>query len=444
MTDLAPPTIMPRVGTMKIKNKRYFDGEIDYQRTSTMLENLKTWADTWNLQRWLERQVAIGMSMRPDLVLGVAAATQVDPATGKLLDDAKKAINGLCKQATDAAASRAGSNTGTAVHTATERLDLGETIEQINLPYPYSADLQAYETLKRVMGLELPRKMIERSVRNATTNTVGTIDRAGFCTFLREAGLLEPNEMIIVDVKTEQDPLLNMIHIAPQLANYAYAENMWVPEPTAENEYAGRYEPWPYPVSKRFALAIHIRAGRATPYLINIEQGWEAALGAAAQRDRSKRSKIKLGEPGCWAAAVPIELPPATEIVADAHARGPLGFSAPAGTTRAEYVAPQTVVVEQAERRPDGSVTWNVVSNEIPDGPQPLEAMLWEAIVSAPDLDSLSHLFERATATGVAWEGPIAEAGIKRATIVKCAQRSMHNPATTAKCACGWTRELAP
>lgn len=423
MTDLAPPTILPRVGTMKIKNKRYFDGENSYQRTSTMLENLKTWADTWNLQRWLERQVALGMAARPDLVLGVAAAKQLDPQTGKLTEDAKRTINGLCQQAAAASGNKSGANQGTAVHTATERLDLGETVEQIALPYPFNADLRAYEVLRRAMGLELPIDMIERSVRNRVTDTVGTIDRAGFCTFLREAGLLAHDEMIIVDVKTEQDPLLNLIHIAPQLANYAYAEEIWVPEPTAEDEYAGHYEPWPYPVSKRFALAIHIRAGRAVPYLINIEAGWESAQAAAAQRDRIKASKVKLGEPGCWAAAVPIELPPATEVVAAAHERGPLGFMAPAGTTREEYVA-------AAAPAP--------VAEPIPDGQQPLEAMLWEAIVNAPDLESLATLFERATATGVAWEGPIAEAGIRRATVIKCPHRALHTGSMVAKCACGW------
>lgn len=440
--SLTPPTghsLMPRtVGRMAVRNHRYFDGVDSYQRTSTLLKNIET--DTYHLDEWRANTLAIGLAQRADLVVGVAAAAQFGP-DGKLTREAKDSLRGIRQQAMEAGKAKAGATQGTAIHTATERLDLGETVVQIGLPYPFNADLRAYKVLKDAMGLVTPADLIERSVRHRGHGVVGTWDRAAHCQLLVDMGVLDPEEMIVVDVKTEGAPLLNLMHIAPQLADYAYADDMFVPQPTPDNEYAGVYVDMPK-VSRTVGLVIHLRDGRAVPYLVNLVAGWRQVLRAVDQRNELAASKAALGSKGCWAVLVPVQLPPATEATAAAHERGPLGFSAPAGTTPEEYRA-EPAVVEQAVRAPDGTTTWTVVP-EIPAGPQPLEAMLWQAIGAAPDMGSLAHLFERATATGVAWEGPIADAGIVRARIIQCQQRAMHNPATTSKCGCGWTRGQTP
>lgn len=465
-----------RVGKMRVNGQgRYADGFRTWQRTSNLLKNIET--DTYNLDEWRENMLAVGLAARPDLVLGVAAAAQFDPVTGKLTKEAKSTLRGLRKQASDAAKSKAGANAGTAVHTATERLDMGESVEQIALPYPYSADLKAYETLVRVMGLRFRPDMIERTVRNTTVDCCGTFDRFGESDLLVERGILAPGELLVVDVKTEADPLLNLIHIAPQLATYANADGMFVPAPTEENEYAGTYSAMPN-VSKIVGLVIHVRDGRAVPYLIDLSKGWTSAQRAYAQREAMRESKIKLGDEGAWAFALPVDMPPATEIVAAAHARhvaelaqrkaaegdptaglcpncAPLlvGASAdrvdgsdpstPCDTCSQTQISTAVGTEQVAARRVDGNIEWRP-AGAIPPGPQPLEAMLWEAIQIATDLDELSRLFEQASATGVEWAGPIAEAGIARARIVSCVQRAMHDPATTSKCACQWTRGMAP
>jgi hypothetical protein len=146
-------------------------------------------------------------------------------------------------------------------------------------------------------------------------------------------------------------------------------------------------------------------------------------------------SKIKLGDDGCWALPVDVPLPPAAALVQDR--------AAPELAAARERV--ETVTVQEAVRDASGNVTWQAVpAAPLPPGNMPLEAMLWEAIQVAGSVTELSELFERATAQGVAWEGPIAEAGIVRAAIVQCKQRDMHDPTTTAKCACGWARGMAP
>lgn len=411
---MTAPQIVGRLGPMATKNKRYADGTSTYQRVSTLLKNIET--DTYNLDQWRKRQVAIGMSMRSDLVLGVAAAAQFNPETGKLTDEAKHTINDLCTQAMDAAASKAGANAGSAVHTATERLDLGEPAEQIALPYPYSADLTAYATLKRAMGLAFRPEHIERTVVIDALGAAGTFDRLGTSTLLEERGILAPGELIVVDVKTEDDPTYNLIHICPQLASYANGDRMFTPAPTAEDRYAGTYEPMPA-VNKTVGLVIHIKKGHARPLLVNLESGWRSALRAAEQRDELALSKRKLGEDGAWVLHLPVDLPPATELVQTAVARGPMGFSAPEGTP-AGYAEPDDPLGE-------------------------LRGQLIEAIWQAAGLGDLARLYEAATAQGVAWSGAVQMAGTARQRIIECPQRAMHDPSTTAKCACGWTREVA-
>lgn len=440
-----------RVGTMRTRNHRYHDGERSYQRVSKLLENIQT--DTWHLDEWDRNMLAVGLSMRPDLVLGVAAATRFDPLTGKLTGEAKDTLRGLRKQALDAAKSKAGANTGTAVHTATERLDLGETADQIGLPAPYDRDLAAYEQLKHAMGLTYRPEHIERTVRNKRTDNCGTFDRIGACELLVERGVLAPGELLIVDVKTEGAPLLNMIHIGPQLAEYANADDMFVPEPRPETDadplgpFAGRYEPLP-PVSRTVGLMIHVRDGRAVPYLVDLTAGWKSALRAAEQRDELAASKTPLGNPGAWAVLLPVDLPvhetPTAgldRLVADAAARGPLGFSAPAGIgSPAEYRAtadlPREQIVEQSVRGDDGLVRWHPVEVD------PNVRHLLAAIEQAADLPRLAALFEAATEHGIEWTGAVASAGDARRQIIECPQRELHTG--SGRCACGWAVTRQP
>lgn len=452
MTTITPPSgadLAARrpstVGTMKVRNGRYFDGDESYQRVSNMLKEIET--DTYNLDEWKANMLAVGLAGRADLVLGVQAAAQFGP-DGKLTADAKSTLRGLRSQAMDAAQSKAGANQGTAVHTATERLDLGETAEAIGLPYPYSADLTAYERLKRALGLTFRPEHIERTVRNRALSAAGTFDRIGASSFLTERGILGPDELLVVDVKTEGAPLRNLIHIAPQLAAYAYAEEMFVPEPrepTDEDPHGparGRYEAMPA-VNKTVGLVIHVRDGRAVPYLVNLVEGWEAAQAAAAQRDRMARSKRALGNAGCWALQVNgYDLGPAVDLVQERTAP-----ELAAARERIEGQAPAAEVVGGHGPLP-GPALQPVLATAVVDAshvtPGSMGAMLLEAIAQAPDVAELSRLFELASANGVEWVGPISDAGIERAKIVQCPQREMHSPATTLKCACGWRRDLQP
>lgn len=441
MTAPEPPTgdsLTKRVGTMRVENKRYRDADRTWQRTSTMLKNVETAADSFGLDMWKQQQVALGMAARSDLVLGVAAAAQYGE-DGKLTPDAKQTINGLCRQAMDAAASKKGANTGTAVHTATERLDLGETISEINLPAPYSGDLLAYANLKEAMRLTFNARHIERSVRNTELETVGTYDRLGWSGLLEELGFLAPGELLVVDVKTEEKPLLNLMKIAGQLADYAYADGQWVPAPTVDNPYAGHYEPMPN-VSRNIGLVIHVRNARAVPILVDLTKGIATARRAAAQRDASREAKLGIGEPGAWAFPVEVQLPPAATVTQSAVAQGPNGYAAPRPEPTRDHVEGPGSIATSTLIMPPAYPEAAQVADEV----ETLRAQLIEAVLQAPNLTVLAGLYESAQRHGIRWDGQIAFAGTLRGGIVDCRQRAMHDPATTSKCACRWERGMAP
>lgn len=326
----APPAAgRTRVGTMRRLSGRYSDGMASYQRVSTLLKNLDT--DTYHLEKWKLRQVARGVALRPDIAAGVAAIGM--GPDGKPSRDDRDTLDALCRQATAAAGSSSGSNMGTAVHSATERLDAGEPLEAIRLPYPLNADLAAYAHLKQALGLTFDPRHIERSVRIPALGVVGTLDRIGISAKIAE--LFGRPLPMIVDVKTENDPLLNLLHIAAQLACYSRGDGMWIPEPTPDDDRAGRYEPMPA-VDQELALIVHVRNGLARPILVDLTQGWEAAQAAAAQRERVKRAKVELGRPGCWALAVPYEPPAAAELTS---------------ASVQQHVTQHPAVLERAERQ---------------------------------------------------------------------------------------------
>jgi predicted RecB family endonuclease len=71
--------------------------------------------DLYNLHRWDERNVALGLADRPDLVLAVSAHR-----------DDKEKLNQIVSDAKEAAKAKAAAEIGTSLHKLTERLDRGQ------------------------------------------------------------------------------------------------------------------------------------------------------------------------------------------------------------------------------------------------------------------------------------------------------------------------------
>lgn len=515
---------MPAAGSMPTTGRwgwyQDHDGKI-YRRTSTLVKEVET--DTHSLDKWKQRQVLIGAARRGDLVTAVKALGAPDPATGWTRDQ-KKLLDELVDKAGEAAKDTDGAITGTAVHTLTERLDRGEPLGNVlaaELPAAVGQALRTYAALRELNGWRSIE--IERTVVLDELEVAGTFDRVDYLPELTallgpgtcqhegadwhehhtHAELLGGDLPVTVDVKTEKDPTLNGLHIGPQLAIYSRARRMWRPTGGAHplmgrNGEAVRYpsgdvimvpngEYVPAPcVRQDVAVVVHIFDGDANPLLLNLAEGWAAAVAAHEQIQRKARAKRKVGAAGAWFAPLPTNRPSrltsfvehaAAQRYADPSRPGPgqvgevvtvagVDFerkvaAADAGTviacgppsfggaTITPAPAPGPAAGQEAVRGPDGLVRWeDRTAAEMMGLPGADEAarkfdekdeirrLLIDAIWQARTVDALAVLWKMARDRGVRWSGPVAMAGDSRRRQIECGQRALH--AGSGKCACGW------
>lgn len=416
---------MPKGGRWKW----YTEGEggRDWQPMTTMLKHLQTEADSYHLGEWKKRCVLVGAAMREDIRLGAQA---IGPAPWSKED--KDTLSSLAYKALEAGKGEDGATLGTAMHTATERVDFGEDVLTVAAAFPpvYRKSLQAYEHLVRVNGWEVVE--VERTVRMSELGVAGTFDR-----IYRIPGY----GLVIGDVKTEGAPLLNLMKIGAQLGGYANGDAMWSPG-----------DGWAVldgePINLDVGVLVHVRDGEAVPYLLDLRKGYEAAKAAAAQRDRSKSAKTALGSTGCWAAPMPVKLPAPAELLT-------------AAAVRADYANPARPEIPVGGQVEVGGITFTKIADPVDAafGTPPAVtdtaaheaaqfAEKWRAVVhmiwTADNRNELAGIYDGALAGGVPWAGPVAQAGEARLRIVECVQRAMHSPANSVRCACGWTREVRP
>lgn len=134
---------------------------VAYTRASTLG---KTIEDGYHLSKWGQRNVALGLSRRPDLV-ALAAAVRTNEG------DDRAALDDIAERAHEAAEGDRGANVGTALHKLSERRDAGEDLSY--LPAELAAALDAYS---RCMA---PLRVLasETFVVHDELQTAGTFDR---------------------------------------------------------------------------------------------------------------------------------------------------------------------------------------------------------------------------------------------------------------------------
>lgn len=216
-------------------------------------------SDRYNLEKWAQRMVVLGLAQRPDL-LALAKASNADD---------KRRLDGIAQSAKDAAASDARANIGTAIHAATEALDRGEPVE---LGAPYDRDVEVYRKTMKAIGLRVVPGWIERIVvvPHLGEGVAGTLDRLVMCD--------EWDLPRIADIKTGSTVKFSGLDHAVQQAIYANATHYWDAE---------REDLMPAPeIDKTKALIIHLSAGEARCEIheLDIVAGWEAAQVAAEVR----------------------------------------------------------------------------------------------------------------------------------------------------------------
>jgi hypothetical protein len=230
-----------------------------YTRCTTYASSIE---DTYNLSRWQQRMVALGLAERPDLMLSVAAH-----------HDDKEELNQICDTALEAAKGKAAAGVGTALHKLTDRLDRGEPLGPV--PAEYQPDLDAF------MKATEPLKVLamERLVVLDDLKVAGTFDRLYEYEGRRYIGDTKSGSIEYGSLK-----------IAMQLA--IYSRGQLYDHRTRTREELG--------VEQDLAIVVHLPAGKGTCELkwVNIAAGWEyVALAGQVRGARSRRGLIRPFEP---------------------------------------------------------------------------------------------------------------------------------------------------
>lgn len=232
---------------------------VPYTRISTLA---KTLDDKTALMKWQSRQTALGLAARPDLMALVKSAKPDD----------KRKLDGICKDAQEAAGSHAAANIGTALHSFTEAVDDGA--EPDSFGPEYAEALTNYRTT--MAEIEVIAK--ELFVVVDEVQAAGTFDR-----LLR----LPDGRLVIGDIKTGQDN--DYPHgAATQIATYAHG-HLYHPE-------QGRIGHLPsMGVDVTVGLLIHLSAkdNTCSLYELDLTVGWGLAQTAAVVKRIYKDKPIR-------------------------------------------------------------------------------------------------------------------------------------------------------
>jgi hypothetical protein len=217
--------------------------------------------DRYNLEKWKQRQVAVGLMLRRDLLNLVAAQK-----------DDKQALDKTCDEAIAAAAGGAAANTGTALHSLTEQLHKGA--DHTLIPEHLRGDIAAYQACLDRHSIEVVE--VEQFVVCEALEVAGTLDR-----------LMKVNgHLAIGDVKTGAGAVdYGLTGIAIQLACYANAETSWTP--------TGGHVDRPH-VDRARAYVLHLIPGSGHCELVEVDivAGWKAAHMARNVRAWRKRKDL--------------------------------------------------------------------------------------------------------------------------------------------------------
>jgi hypothetical protein len=212
------------------------------------------------ITQWQLRQAVHGVGIRPDLAKLAGAAKPDD----------KETLRKVVKDALAAAATEAGANEGTAWHMVFERVDRGEPIE--SLPEFFHAGIRNRQAELERHGIEILPQYRERAVRCLVYKVSGKLD----------AIAMYEGQHVIVDDKSEKDPLSYPKAKTIQMAIYAYAGELFDPATFT-------IEPMPT-VRKDIAIMLHFDKAthECKAYRVPIDIGWWGARLAREVREWRK------------------------------------------------------------------------------------------------------------------------------------------------------------
>lgn len=240
---------------------------VAYTRASSLGKAL---TDSSTLTRWKQRQTALGLAKRADLLTAVAAA-----------HDDKSALDTLCEDAMQAVGSNAAATMGTALHSLTELVDTGGTLPEHTPP---AARARIGNYLATMRGARLVTEEAELFVVCDELNVAGTFDRL----YRTPAG-----PTLIGDLKTgglvdDKGRMYqsNSLEYAVQLAIYAHGQRY---DPAT-----GERTPLHPDLDDTRGIVVHLPATgeRCTLFELDLATGW--ALARLAREVLDARRTVRL------------------------------------------------------------------------------------------------------------------------------------------------------
>jgi hypothetical protein len=233
------------------------------QRGYTRVTTISSTTDDTNaLKQWANRMVITGLVNRSDLLA---------QASTKLED--KGALNKIADEAITAGGGSSRANLGTALHSITEQVDLGN--KPAILP-GLQADVNAYVAELKRCNIKILKEYIESVVINDTLEYAGTLDR-----------IVEINGVkYIADLKTGTDLSYSWRSISIQLNAYAQAEHIYDWKTSTR-------QPMP-DINREMGIVFHLPAGeaRCELYWVDLTAGQEGLRLALDVRAWRKRNDI--------------------------------------------------------------------------------------------------------------------------------------------------------
>jgi len=193
-----------------------------YKRTTTFIDVLQ---DEYLLKQWGNRNVAYGMSQRPDLVLQASSCSPDKFANFD--DESKRELNIIAAEAQREAGDKIKATIGTSLHRLTHRMDRGDTLGVV--PERWQGDLKAYDAEIKRLGIQWVSvesfRVLDDWVKPITECNHKPIRYGGSCLCMGVAGTVDrigwyKGRLRIFDIKTGSQ--FNKLGHAMQLAMYAH------------------------------------------------------------------------------------------------------------------------------------------------------------------------------------------------------------------------------
>lgn len=239
---------------------------LPYQRPSSLGKVL---TDDSALTKWLQRQVAYGMSVNPHLQMLASSVTDPNQDRDKL--------NEIVQRALESAGSSNAADYGTSVHACVQAMLEGGDLDRFTPEVKNYADV----ALSLVHDAGFTPMLSEQPIVNDDLECAGTFD------MLAHDSEYQP---FIFDLKTSKStaPRYSALSWAVQLSVYAYAEWLW------DLDAESRFE-WDTPPSLEKAYIIHVPSDnidKASLIRLDIEAGYRAAKLASTVKRARKHTFI--------------------------------------------------------------------------------------------------------------------------------------------------------